>query len=68
MCVYLWVQVILTSPPMVFSCVQVSVCDNLFSLYTDVNSSIDGWKQLTWSQVLPIMEDMLASMDGFNAR
>ncbi len=47
---------------------DLTQCENVFSLFTDVNSSIDTWKQLTWSQVLPMVEEMLLAMEGFNGR
>ena len=31
-------------------------------------NSIDSWKQLTWAQVLPIVEDMLGAMEGYAGR
>ena len=30
---------------------EVQTCDGVFGVYTDVSSSIDGWKELQWSQV-----------------
>ena len=31
---------------------EVGMCDGVFGVYTDVKNSIDGWKELQWSQVM----------------
>jgi dynein heavy chain len=37
-------------------------------LFTDVDNSIEAWTQLTWAQVLPMVEEMLGAMEGYAGR
>ena len=47
---------------------EIGMCENVFGLYTDVSNSIENWKSLNWSQVLPMVEDMLGAMEGYSGR
>jgi len=55
-------------PEMAVTSKEITTCESLFGLYSDVTNSIEAWKQLTWAQVLPMVDDMLGAMDGYSAR
>ena len=44
---------------------EAAICDGVFGLFSEVRNAIDGWKELQWVGVLPILEDMITAMDGF---
>ena len=44
---------------------EAQICDGVFGLFSEIRNSIDGWKELQWVGVLPILEDMITAMDGF---
>jgi len=47
---------------------ELTQCENLFGMYTDVTASIEAWKQLTWAQILPMVDDMMTAMEGYAGR
>jgi len=47
---------------------ELAMTENVASMFTDVDNSIEAWTQLTWAQVLPMVEEMLAAMEGYAGR
>lgn len=47
---------------------ELKLADQLFSLYTDVLSTLEGWKSVLWSDVTNMIGEMQEKIDAFSGR